>query len=294
MAISVTWSTGSIDIATRDQASMFKKLKYADGSSGTQAQQTTAKNELEDEPDFVAELQATTDTSDGEAFDLTDEGVTFASRTFRKIRLKSWCFTDNDTYYYETEEMVLGGTTPKLMGQVLKESWSEQNGTVFQLGRVHFAATITALTTITTIFASKGWESCLGDISNGAAALAVPQNRLLLVKQATLDASVVSVTAAGVQVGIAHTNLDGLGAGTGGVVFYEQFTSTDVLTDDPKLATRIDLAFEVWPPFNHRLVMDSNNVTVKCTAVDNINDDNLKHRVEVFVGPAKALGYSAV
>lgn len=293
MTITRSNLTGAIDIATRDSATYLQKKAYANGDSGTAAQRKTAQNEFQDLPDFVAELQATTDTSDGEAIDLTDDGdVTFPARTFRKITLKSWCLTDNDTYYYKTEELVLGGTTPKLMGQYILEGWSEQNGTVFQTGRVHFAATITALTTITEIFASKGLA--LGDIASGVAALLVPQNRLILNKGCTLNASVVSVTAAGVNIGIDYTNLDGLGAGTGAVVFWEGFTSTDVLTDDPKVGTRIDLAFEIWPPFNHRLVMDSNNVTVKCTGHDNIGDDNLKHRVEVFIGPARPVPYSSV
>lgn len=291
MAITLSSKTGDFDPYTRDQASYFAKLRFADGSSGTASQRITAQNEIDGKPDFVAELQATTDTSNLQAVDLTDEGVTFPARTFRVIKLKSWCFTDNDTYFYETEEMVLGGTTPKLMGQKILNGWQEQNGTVFETGRVHFAATITALTTITTIFASMGLA--LSDIASGAADLVVPQNRLLLVKSASLDATLASATAAGHMVVINHTNLDGLGAGTGGVVFVDVTGVTTATTDDPKVGTRLDLAFEIWPPFNHRLVMNSNNVEVQCTAVDNINDDNLKHRVEVFVGPARVLGYSA-
>jgi len=292
MTATLAWKTGDFDPYTRDQASRFRLLALGFLGVGTAAERATAQAYLTKSPDFAAEVQATTDTSNLQAVDLTDEGVTFPARTIREITLKSWCLTDNDTYYYETTESVLGGTTPVLLGQKIISGWAEEAGVPSEYGRVHFAATITALTTITTIFASKGYA--LGDIASGKADLNVPPNRLLLCKQATLDASVVSVTAAGVQVGIDYTNLDGLGAGTGGVVFYEQFTTTDVLTDDPKLATRLDLAFEVWPAFNHRLVMNSNNVEVQVTGHDNIGDDNLKHYVEVYVGPARAIGYSAV
>lgn len=293
MAATLTWKTGKFDPYTRDSAALYQRLAYAFLGVGTAAQRRTAQAEILKKPDFSAEVQATTDTSNVQAVDLTDEGVTFPSRTIREITLRSWCLTDNDTYFYETKESVLGGTTPILLGQKMVNGWSEQNGTPFELGRVHFAATITALTTITTIFASKGLA--LGDISSGKADLVVPQNRLILNKGCTLDATVVSVTAAGVHVGIDYTNLDGLGAGTGAVVFWEEFTSTDVLTDDPKVGTRLDLAFEIWPPHNHRLVMNSNNVEVQVTAVNaNINDDNLKHYVEVFVGPAEKQTYSAV
>jgi hypothetical protein len=294
MAATLTWATGAFDPSTRDQASMFKKLAYAFLGVGTAAQRQTAQAEILKNFDFKAEIQATTDTSDLEALDLTDEGVTFPSRTIRDITLKSWCLTDNDTYFYESVESVLGGTTPVLLGQKLVSGWAEEAGAASEYGRVHFAATITALTTITTIFASKGYA--LGDISNGKAALTLPPNRLLLVKNATLDATMVSTTAAGHLVVVDHTNLDGLGTGTDGIQFVDIASATDgsAITDDPKVGTRLDLAFEVWPAFNHRLVMDSNNVTVKCVGSNNMGDDNLRHIVEVYVGPARVVSYSAV
>jgi len=236
-------------------------------------------------PNFHYEATVTTDTSDGTVLDLTDKGVTFPANSIRTIRCRSLTTSVDSQYFYEWEEDVLGGTTPKLLGQRIISGWNNQNGTVFATGRVHFAATITALTTITTIYASKGWEACVGDISVGTCALLVPKNAYILNKGCTLDGTVVSVTAAGVSVGVVYTNLDGLGTGTGGLVFYEQFTSTDVLTDDPKLATRLDLAFEVWPPINHRLVLATNNVTIKTTATNsNVGADSLRHMGDVFVG----------
>lgn len=238
---------------------------------------------LEGEPQFHYEATVTTDNSDGEVIDLTDEGVTFPANSIREIRCKSLVTSSDSQYWYEWTEEVLGGTTPKLLGQKIVSGWNNQNGTVFETGRVHFAATITALTTITTIFASKGLA--LGDIASGKAALTVPKNRLILNKGCSMNATIISTTAAGVQVVIDYTNLDGLGAGTDGVQFIEQFTSTDVLTDDPKVGARVDLAFEIWPPIHHRLVMDSNNVTLKTTATDaNIGADTLRHMGDVFVG----------
>lgn len=292
MAATLTWKTGDFDPYTRDQASMFKKLAFAFLGVSTAAERATAQAEILKQPDFKAEVQATTDTSNLQAVDLTDEGVTFPSRTMRDIRIKGWCMTDNDTYFYETVETVLGGTTPVLLGQKICHGWAEEAGTPSEYGNVHLAATITALTTITNIKASLGYA--LGDISTGKAPLNVPPNRLLLVKNATLNATAVSATAQGPHILIDHTNLDGLGAGTDGVTFVSTSGTGTVATDDPKVGTRIDLAFEVWPPHNHRLVMNSNNVEVQVTATDNIGDDNLKHYVEVFVGPARAIGYSAV
>lgn len=290
MAATLTWKTGDFDPFTRDQASMFKKLAFAFLGDATQTQRATAQAELLNQPDFKAEVQATTDTSNLQAVDLTDEGVTFPSRTIREIRLKSWCLTDNDTYFYETVESVLGGTTPVLLGQKIVNGWAEEAGTPWEYGSVHFAATITALTTITVISASKGLA--LGDIASGDADLAVPKNRQILTKTATLNSAIIQTAATGNLVVIDYTNLDGLGAGTDAVKFVAITTSV-VTGANPVVGARLDLAFEIWPPHNHRLVMNSNNVEVQVTATDNIGDDNLKHYVEVFVGPARAIGYSA-
>src|SRR5688572_3509926 len=125
MAATLTWANGTFDPFTRDQASLFRKMKMADGADGTAAERATALNEVNGAPDFKAEIQATTDTSDLEALDLTTEGVTFPARTIREIRGKSWCLTDNDTYYYEWTENVLGGTTPVLLGQKIVTGWAE-------------------------------------------------------------------------------------------------------------------------------------------------------------------------
>lgn len=237
-------------------------------------------------PQFHYEATVTTDTSDGEVIDLTDEGVIFPAGSIREIRCKSLVTSSDSQYFYEWTEEVLGGTTPKLLGQKIVTGWQNQAGTVFETGRVHFAATITALTTITTIFGSKGLA--LGDIASGKAALLVPKNSVILNKGCTLNATAITVTAAGVQIAIDYTNLDGLGAGTDGVQFFEQFTATDALTDDPKVGSRLDLAFEIWPPVNHRLVLDTNNVTLKVTATNaNIGADTLRHMGDVFVGPLR-------
>ncbi len=292
MAATLTWKTGDFDPYTRDQASRFRKLALAFLGVGTAAERATAQAEALRAPDFKAEVQATTDTSNLQAVDLTDEGVTFPANTIRQIRLRSFCMTDNDRYYYETTEDVLGGTTPVLLGQRLVNGYAEEAGSPKQYGDVHLAVTITALTTITNIFASNGFA--LGDIASGKAALTVPKNRVLLLKEARLDSAVVNTSDTGAFVSINFTNLDGLGTGTDGVNFYSQSAASIVATDNPVVGARLDLAFQAWPPHNHRLVMNSNNVEVQVTATDNIGDDNLKHYVEVFVGAASSLGYSAV
>lgn len=237
-------------------------------------------------PNFVAESTATTDTSDLEVVDLTDEGVTFPADTLRTIRCKSYCSSPNDHFMYEWEETVLGGTTPALLGQRIIMGVADQAGSVFEYGpSLHFQATITALTTLTTISGSKGYA--LGDIASGLAAFTVPRNRLFIPKAAVLTGpSAISATQGSADtVTWDPTNLDGLGTGTDAVVFLDSSATTDSAAASPALGGIIALSFEVWPPINHRLVMDSNNVTLKVTATNaNVADDSLRHRVEVFVG----------
>ena len=292
MAITITWGpSGQFDPYTRDSAPFLQKLRYADGSAGSAAQKATAVAELNGAPDFRCELQATTDTSNVQAVDLTDEGVTFPSRTIRKIKGKSWCLTDNDTYFYEWEEDVLGGTTPVLLGQKILRGFAEENGSARAYGQVHFQATITALTTITEIFASKGIS--LGDITAGDADLTIPKNRLCLVKGHNLSqpSSITASTLGALPV--VNPAILGDGSGTAAVGFLNTIAGTGWTTTSPALGGVVDLAFEIWPPFNHRLVMNSNNVEVQCTAVDAIGDDNLRHVVEIFVCKAEKQQYSA-
>lgn len=295
MTITLTYKTGKFDPFTRDQASLYRKLALAFLGVGTAAERATAQAEVLRKPDFTAEVQSTTDSSNLQAVDLTDEGVTFPANTIREITLKSSCMSDNDHYYYESAESVLGGTTPKLMGQRIQSGWNNENGTVSEYGRVHFKGTITALTTITTVFSSKGLQ--LGDITSGNAPFTVPKNRLCLVKAHNLSqpSALTATAAAGNVMVIDTTNLDGAGTGTDAVSFFAvSSATTSVVAASPALGGDVDIAFEIWPPHNHRLVMNSNNVEVQVTAVAAIGDQNLKHVVDVFVGAAKKLDFSAV
>lgn len=291
MAISIASSQGlgEFDI-TRDYKTLTERLRLAVDGNKSYARQ------IADEPDFTVDLVATTDTSDGEAVDLTDQGVTFPADTVRTIRCVSHCSSPNDHFWEEWEEDVLGGTTPVLMGKKVLKGGADQAGTVFEYGDdLKFVATITALTTIDTIFASKGYS--MGDITAGLAALVVPRNRAFLPKGAVLTTpSVVSATIGlGEQVIMDPTNLDGLGSGTAGVAFVSvDVAGTAIVAASPALGGQVCLAFACYAPINHRLVMDSNNVTVKCTATNaNVADDSLRHRVEIRVGKLRQLQHTS-
>jgi hypothetical protein len=211
----------------------------------------------------------------------------------REIRIRSFCLTDNDTYFYESSETVLGGTTPKLLGQKILNGWAEENGTVYEYGRVHFKCTLSSVSTPVVNFASKGLA--IGAVTSGAADFTVPPNRLCLTKGLNFGGSLTTSTASGQIVSIDPTNLTG-GLGTDVIQFWDATATTQLALDNPLAGADhvLEVAFEIWPPQNHRLVMATNNVTVKCTAVAAIGDENLKHYVEVFVGPARTIGYSAV
>ena len=247
-------------------------------------------------PSFTAEVLATTDTSDLEVVDFTDQGVTFPADTVRTIRCKSYCSSPNDHFMYEWAEDVLGGTTPTLLGQRMLNGWCDQNGTTFEYGTaLHFQATITALTTLTTVSSSKGYSASLGDISGGQATFLVPRNRIFMPRSAVLTSpSAISATQGSADsVTWDPTNLDGLGTGTDAVTFLDSSATTDSAAASPALGGIIALGFEIWPPINHRLVMDTNNVTLKVTATNaNVADDSLRHRCEIFVGPLTRLTHT--
>lgn len=241
-------------------------------------------------PNFTAEASVTTDTSDGEIVDFTDQGVLFPADTIRTIRCRSYCSTDNDHYAYEWEQEVLGGTTPVLMRQRILKGWGDESGTKLDYGpNVHFKATTLTGTTITEVVAANGIT--LAAFATGAADLALPKNRLCLVNTCMLN-DVVSATGANADILTVLTH-SGLGTGTDAVVAVDVSGTTDAAVAT-LVAGTITLAFELWPPFNHRLVMDSNNVTLKATAVNStIADDVLRHRCEIFVGPITRLTHQA-
>lgn len=290
MAISRTVFENYFSATYQDEGDKF--IVFAAAQKGDRA----AIHLAMDMPQFVCEAVATTDTSDGEVLDLTDLGVTFPADSVRTVNCRSFCSSPNDHFMYEWEEDVLGGTTPVLLGQRLLGGWCDQAGTVFEYGTdLHFAATITALTTITLISSSKGYSAALGDISSGQSTFLVPRNAKFIAKSAVLTSpSAISATQGSADsVTWDPTNLDGLGTGTDAVTFLDSSATTDSAAASPALGGQIHLAFEIWPPINHRLVMDTNNVTLKVTATNaNVADDSLRHRVEVRVRPLTRLTHT--
>lgn len=242
-------------------------------------------------PDFVVDITTDTDTSNLQAVDLTDEGVLFPANSMRTIRGRSYCSTDNDHYHYEWEQDVYGndGTTPVLGTQRILSGGGEENGTAVAYGEVGFRYTLSSLATPVVDYASAGLA--IGTVTSGAADITVPPNRLIKVKGINYAGSLTTATAGGVTASVDVTNLDGAGVGTDALQFWAQNAGTDLALDNPIAGAdhKIEVSFELWPAHNHRLVMNSNNVEVQCTAVAAIADEVLRHRVEIWVGPLKRL-----
>lgn len=286
MAISIVSSQGLGSYrADRDSLSPVQLFKLAQGGD------ESCCKKLGGFPDFIVSLVATTDTSNMAAVDLTDEGVLFPANSVRTIRGRSYCSTDNDHYWYEWEQEVFGndGTTPVLGDQRILDGGGEENGTAVAYGDVHFRATLGTPATPNVDFASAGLA--IAAITSGAADFTVPPNRLCLVKNAMMAGAIGTASAQASKVTVNVANLDGAGSGTDAVQFWDNTSSADIVATNPAADanTFIDLAFEMWPAHNHRLVLNSTAVEVQCTAVDAIADDDLRHRVEIFVGPVRQL-----
>jgi hypothetical protein len=281
MAITLKDFQNFYDVATHDSRSYDRWSKAQTGNFN-------AIQQLAKEADFSATMVATTDNSDGTAVDLTAQGVTFPVDTIREIRLKSWCATDNDRYFYESVEKVLGGTTPVLLGQQIVSGWGHETTNVKTYGKAHFKATTTTGTTVTVVYASAGIT--LSAFTSAAADLGLPKNRLCLLKGAHV-ADVVSTTASNADI-IGVITHNGTGTGTAAVKLLDVSATTDAALATLANAVTIELAFEIWPPFTHRLVMATNSVTVKCAGTDAvISDDKLRHRVEVYVSKLEYIDF---
>lgn len=287
MALTVPWGPiGSFDPYTRDHAGFLQKMRFADGSAGTSAQQATARAELDKAPDFRARAKTTDNSAASQVIDLTDEGVTFPAGTFRKIRFVSHAVTDNDSWFQEWEQVVWGndGTTPKLLGTPrCVHAAGEINGTVARYGHVKYHGTTSGATVTDGADSDSGLS--LGNFSSGAATLTVPISRSTATMRVEAahwseDAGAVADVRL-IQARAATT--------TTFTVNIASLDSTEAV-EDPTGVNNVDIALFLPPPPSIALVMNSNNVEVHCGF--NATDD-VYHDVEVYVGPAETHAHVA-
>lgn len=268
---------GNFDPYTRDQLALFNRGRLALGlESGTAAQEATARAELWGRPDFTARANTTDNSAASQVIDLTDEGVTFGSQKFRRIRFSSRARSDNDQWFQTWEQLVWGddGTTPKLVGDArLIHAGGVIAGAEVAYGNCHVQATYSG-DTATAVAANSSAGSSLGNNSTNTITLTHPISRASPKWVSGINASADVATA---------TEALHVGAITATTTTFSIFCAdlatpgADGFDDDGTL----DVDFYILPPPSIALAMNSNNVEVH---VGHDATDVLDHDIEVFVG----------
>lgn len=280
MALTAVWGPiGQFDNDTRDKASLKRKWLLATNGGGSQAEVTTASNELAGKPDFRARVKTTDNSAASQVIDLTDEGVLFPANTVRKIRFRSFAVSDNDQYTQEWEQLVLGGTTPKLLGTAkLLNAVGNINGTAVQYGCCRAQSTY-AQDTATAVPGNSTAGSSLGNNSTNTITLTHPIARSAPKYIKGINASA--------DVATATEQLYVTGYVAGGtsttIVLFAADTATPSADGFDDVGV-LDVEFYILPPPSVALVMNSNNVEIHC---GHDASDDVYHTVSVWIGPAE-------
>ena len=280
---------GSFDPTTRDQASLARKIMLAAFGAGTADQRQTARAELLQRPDFTCEAK-TTAAEFGEAIDLTDQGVTFAASTLRKIRWRVRSRNQTERWVHEYEQYVAGAATPILLGEPrLVNCVADLNGTSSQYGLAHAVANYDSSDTATTSVVGSSDTtgstagSSIGNVSTNTATLTHPRARqnstTNTVKRRVLGINsspdVATVTE---QLHASAYPIDGT---TMSIFTADLATpSADGFDDDG----RLEASFYIEPPPRCALVMNSTHVELH---VGYDATDNVYHQIEVYIGKAE-------
>lgn len=225
-------------------------------------------------------VEATTDAEAtplaAELVDLTTMGgaALFPAGTIRKIRWRHWVQTENDRYYSEKERLVLGGTTPVLLGSTrLVAAAGVIAGTVTQYGRVKLKTAVASGAT-TEDADENDANIAIGAFTNGVATLTLPLNNTAQVLGVNFAAATYGATTGAVP----HVVVTS-GSTSGRV---DLGAPDDGLADTNPADGTLEILFEISPPGFAELVMNSNNVEMQITG---IASDATRHRVEIFIEP---------
>lgn len=282
--------TGQFDPDTRDIASTARKVALAVFGAGTAAQRQTARAELLGRPDFVCEAK-TTAAETGQAIDLTDEGVTFAASTVRKIRWRVKSRNGTERWVHEYEQYVAGATTPVLLGTArLVNAVADLNGTSSQYGLAHAVANYdssdTAVTTVVGTSDTTGSTagSSIGNVSTNTATLTHPRAR----QNSTTNTVRRRILGVNASPDVA-TNTEALHASVypvnGTTMSIFTTAETDGAADGFDDDGRLEASIYIEPPPSCALVMNSNNVELH---VGYDASDNVYHYIEVYIGKAES------
>jgi hypothetical protein len=221
---------------------------------------------------------ATTSTNDtGKIIGLTEQGFTFQASQLYRVRWRHWAETDNDRYYQELEQHVLGGTTPVLMagGVVPTYAYGVINGTVVRYGRTRLSASYAVNTaTVNTTHTSSGHS--IGDTTSGVATITHPiaRSAKCISINCSTDVSLNTEHRYGaVSPGVSSTTME-LSMMAEGIT-----TATGVVASFADVGF-VDAEFEVLPLTYSFLTMNSTAVELHVTG---ITSDEVKHTVHVFI-----------
>lgn len=241
--------------------------------------------------DVIAEGVVTNDTTPvaTELVDLTDRGLTTASGFMRQIRWRHWEQTENDRYYVEYEQWILGGTTPALLGtRRVIQAHGVIAGTTVAYGVCHAAVNYDSSDTATTaavgtsdVASSSTAGSSIGNISTNTATLTHPLARdagkRVLGVNSSADVATATEQLYATVFPATSTTMSIFTADTA-------TPSADGFDDDG----RLEVSFFILPPGDANLVVNSNNLEVQITG---IASDETRHRVEVFIGRAVQVAF---
>lgn len=224
-----------------------------------------------------------------EIVDLTDQGVTFAATTKRQVKWRHWIQTDNDRFYVEYEQWVLGGATPALLGtRRVVHTHGVIAGSNVAYGLCHAAANYdssdTAITTdvgTSSVSASSTAGSSIGNVSTNTATLTHPVARDAGKRVLGVNSSPDVATASEAL----HASVFPVDSTTMSIFTADLATpSADGFDDDG----RLEVSFFILPPGDCNLVINGTHVELQITG---IASDETRHRVEVFLGRAVQVAF---
>jgi hypothetical protein len=252
-----------------------------------------------DFPDISVVVTTSTNDS-GLVLNLSDY-FDFPSNMIIPVYLRHYAQTENDRYYQELSYMIVGsetaGTDPVIIGDgdmstgvqgKIREAFGVLNGAAQAYGRVSLNVTGTTTTTTEATDGTNSHGVSIGAWSTGVGTLVLPLNRTARVVgwNAAEDAGTIG--------DVRHLQVRTPLTSTGGTVDIATINGTEALAD-PTGSNQYTVTFDLYPPVNAFLVMngtpDPGEIGVY---VSGISSDEVKHRVDVFIGqPIDATFYGS-
>jgi hypothetical protein len=244
--------------------------------SGSIAAWSMLRGPLRGTPQFIATAKTTDNSAASNALDLTTLGLTFPSKCFRRVFVRSTAVNGADSWTQEIEQIVWGndGTTPVLLGAPrLITAVGEIASTAVKYGNVEYHGTTSGATVTNGADVDTGLS--LGNFSSGVATLTVPLSRNTSTAMRVRSAHISEDAG---TIGDLRTIQVRAATSTTFTVNVATSNGTEALTD-PNGVNNVDIGLTILPPPSVAVVMSSNNVQIH---VGYNATDNVYHRIEVW------------